>query len=133
MVALCDRIGTAVSSAELERRWSAARRGMAAAGLDALLIHGTNDYLGGYVRWFSDIPATTGYPTTIVFPAIGDMRIVSQGRFGLESADCAQCPGGRVGTLSHEKGYRPRRPNSLQRLTHQLPFAAAEVKFPGAT
>jgi Xaa-Pro aminopeptidase len=78
---------------------------MAAAGLDALLIHGTNDYLGGYVRWFSDIPATTGYPTTIVFPAVGDMRIVSQGRFGLDAPPPPNSPYRGVGRLIGAPGY----------------------------
>jgi Xaa-Pro aminopeptidase len=75
---LCDPI----SQAELERRWQAVRTRMRAEGLQALVLQNSNDWLGGYVRWFSGAPATNAYPRAIVFPAEGLMSSVGQGPFG---------------------------------------------------
>ncbi|NVL93188.1 MAG: hypothetical protein HWN71_09170, partial [Desulfobacterales bacterium] len=41
-----------ISSEELERRWNATRDVMKERHVDFLLIHNSNDYLGGYVKWF---------------------------------------------------------------------------------
>ena len=77
-----DRANTPVSTIELQRRWSAVRSAMAAAGIDVLLMQGNNDFMGGNVKWFSDLPATNGYPVTIVFPRDDDMTLVRMGPFG---------------------------------------------------
>jgi Xaa-Pro aminopeptidase len=37
--------------------------------------------MGGYVRWFTDMPATNGYPNTVVFPRDDEMTVVCQGPF----------------------------------------------------
>src|SRR5512136_632710 len=57
----------AVSDGELERRWKAVRARMKAERIDALVMQDTNEWLGGYVKWFSDIPARNGYPMTVIF------------------------------------------------------------------
>src|SRR5215475_9486947 len=75
------RIVTRISDEELERRWSAVRDVMRARGWDALVLQNTNDWLGGYVKWFTDLPATNGYPRTIIFPASGAMTVVEMGPF----------------------------------------------------
>jgi Xaa-Pro aminopeptidase len=75
------RIVTRISDDELERRWTAVRDIMRAHGWDALVLQNTNDWLGGYVKWFTDLPATNGYPRTIVFPASGAMTVVEMGSF----------------------------------------------------
>ncbi|MBV9567146.1 MAG: aminopeptidase P family protein [Hyphomicrobiales bacterium] len=72
---------TRISDAELERRWAAVREVMRARGWDALVLQNTNDWLGGYVKWFTDLPATNGYPRTIVFPVSGAMTVVEMGPF----------------------------------------------------
>ena len=74
----CD----AISTAELERRWAAARAAMRSAGIDALVMQGSQDFMGGYVRWFADQPALMGYPRTIIFPVEGLMTICDVGPFG---------------------------------------------------
>jgi len=79
-----ERIFAPVSDAELQRRWSAVDAAMQEQGIDALLMRGTNDYLGGYVKWFTDLPAVAGYPVTLVYPRGGGMTYVSQGQFGLD-------------------------------------------------
>jgi len=79
-----SRIIAPISTVELERRWRAVSAAMEAADLDVLLIRATNDYLGGYVKWFTDLPASTGYPVTLVFPRGGGITWISQGHFGLD-------------------------------------------------
>jgi Xaa-Pro aminopeptidase len=84
-MALSERLNTPISTAELERRWKAVRAAMAAENIDVLLMQNNNDHMGGYVRWFTDIPATNGYPNTVVFPRDDEMTVVCQGPFGGDS------------------------------------------------
>jgi Xaa-Pro aminopeptidase len=77
-----ERITTAISDRELERRWQAARDEMRARNIDALVMQNANDWLGGYVKWFTDIPATNGYPKTVIFYAGEPMTLVEMGGFG---------------------------------------------------
>ena len=81
-MALSERLNTPISTAELERRWRAVRAAMAAAHIDVLLMQNNNDHMGGTVRWFTDMPATNGYPNTVVFPRDDEMTVVCQGPFG---------------------------------------------------
>lgn len=78
-----ERVNTPISTQELERRWAAARAAMEANGIDVLLMQNNNDYMGGYTKYFTDIPATNGYPQTVVFPRDDRMSVVHQGPFGL--------------------------------------------------
>ena len=57
-MALSERLNTPISTAELERRWGAVRAAMAAEKIDVLLMQNNNDHMGGYVRYFTDMPAT---------------------------------------------------------------------------
>jgi Xaa-Pro aminopeptidase len=76
------RITTAISDAELQRRWSAVRAAMAAQNLDAIVVQDNNDWLGGGVKWLTDIPANNGYPRTVLFFADRPMTIIEMGTFG---------------------------------------------------
>lgn len=78
-----ERVNTPISSAELERRWAAVRAAMAEQRIDALLMQANNDFMGGYVKYFTDIPATNGYPATVVFPRNERMTVIGQGPMGL--------------------------------------------------
>lgn len=82
MAALSERLNTPISTAELERRWQAVRASMQAQRIDVLLMQNNNDHMGGYVRYFTDMPAVNGYPNTVVFPRDDDMTVVTQGPFG---------------------------------------------------
>jgi len=82
MEQLSERLQTPISTAELERRWVAVRAAMERDKIDVLLMQNNNDYMGGYVKYFTDLPATNGYPLTVVFPRDDLMTIVSQGPFG---------------------------------------------------
>ena len=83
MTELSPRLQTPISMNELVRRWKAVRRAMKTQKIDALLMQNNNDYMGGYVKYFTDLPATNGYPQTVVFPADEDMTLVSQGPFNM--------------------------------------------------
>src|SRR3954466_142042 len=80
---LSERLQTPISTAELERRWKAVRAAMKREGVDVLLMQNNNDHMGGYVKYFTDLPATNGYPITVVFPRDDAMSLVSQGPFGM--------------------------------------------------
>ena len=81
-MALSERLNTPISTAELERRWKAVRAAMEREKIDVLLMQNNNDHMGGYVRYFTDMPATNGYPNTVVFPRDDEMTVVCQGPFG---------------------------------------------------
>jgi Xaa-Pro aminopeptidase len=75
------RAVNAVSMGELQRRWTAVRREMRSRDVDALVIQNSSDWVGGYIRWFSNQPATNGYSSTVVFPVEGGMSLIDQGPF----------------------------------------------------
>ncbi|HTP97145.1 MAG TPA: M24 family metallopeptidase [Burkholderiales bacterium] len=77
-----ERINTPISTAELERRWAAVRAAMAERGIDVLLMQANNDFMGGYVKYFTDVPATNGYCATVVFPRDERMSVIGQGPHG---------------------------------------------------
>ncbi len=79
-----ERTNTPIPTRELERRWSAVRRAMTERKIDALLMQNNNDFMGGYVKYFTDLPATNGYPMTVVFPKDDRMTIIGQGPFGAD-------------------------------------------------
>lgn len=79
-----ERILTRIPDAELERRWTLVRTMMQAESIDALVMQASSDWLGGSVKWFTDIPATNGYPRTVVFPREGKMTVVEMGAFGVD-------------------------------------------------
>jgi Xaa-Pro aminopeptidase len=74
-----ERIPIQISTQELERRWTAVRSAMKDAGIDVLIMQNTNQFLGGYVKWFTDVPAFNGYPTTVMFPADDAMTVINIG------------------------------------------------------
>jgi Xaa-Pro aminopeptidase len=74
-----ERLLNPISTRELERRWAAARKGMAERDIDALVMQNNNDWLGGYVRWFTDTPLSNGYPRSVIFPASDAMTVVDMG------------------------------------------------------
>lgn len=76
-----DRIPTRVSDVELARRWDAVRKAMDQQGIDALVMQASQDWLGGVVRWFTDIPSNNAYPRTIIFPRAEPMFAVEMGPF----------------------------------------------------
>jgi len=74
-----ERISVQISTRELERRWKAIRSAMNIRKIDVLLMQNTEQFLGGYVKWFTDIPAFNGYPTHVIFPKDDDMTVINVG------------------------------------------------------
>jgi Xaa-Pro aminopeptidase len=101
-----SRILTRISDAELMRRWGAVRHVMRDRGIDAIVMQNTNDWLGGYVKWFTDLPANNGYPRTVVFHADAPMSVVEMGQANARrnfSADEALHRG--VGLMLHTPSF----------------------------
>ncbi|MFC1861989.1 M24 family metallopeptidase [Chloroflexota bacterium] len=73
-----DQQRYSLSQHELERRWKAVRERMAAKGVDYLVVQSQQRYVGGYFRWFTDVPGAN-YTITAVFPLGDDMAIISHG------------------------------------------------------
>ena len=68
-----------LSQYELERRWKAVREVMKAEAIDFLVMQNDNEWLGGYVKWFTDIPARNGYPMTVIFPVDDEITTITCG------------------------------------------------------
>ena len=75
-----DRRVARISKQELERRWKLVRNHMTERDLDALIIQTERDFTGGYVKWFTDIPAY--YPRTVVFHRSELMSVIEHGAAG---------------------------------------------------
>jgi Xaa-Pro aminopeptidase len=72
-----QRVTGSISSNELKRRWKEVRIRMRDLGIDFLVIH--NHERGGYVTWFTDVPAKGCSPFTIIFPAEDEMTTINPG------------------------------------------------------
>src|SRR5262245_16622047 len=92
MSGMAERLITPISSAELERRWTAVRAAMVAKGIDVLVTQSSNEFSGGYVKWFTDMPSGNGTMTTVVFPKDDLMTIVAPGPFGVDARPPAGDP-----------------------------------------
>jgi Xaa-Pro aminopeptidase len=80
---IAGRLLTPISNRELDRRWAAVRNEMKERRIDALVMQNNNDWLGGYVKWFTDLPAVNGYPRSVIFHASDLMTVVDMGPSGL--------------------------------------------------
>ncbi|NLY71599.1 MAG: aminopeptidase P family protein [Clostridiales bacterium] len=72
-----ERIRFPIPTRELERRWRLVKAEMQKQGIDLLIMQNSNMFLGGYVRYFTDIPAEHAYPVSVLFPAEGDMITIT--------------------------------------------------------
>ena len=83
---IAERLISPISTAELERRWAAVRAAMAAQNIDVLVMQNSNEFSGGYVKWFTDMPSGNGTMTTVIFPKDDLMTVVAPGPFGIDVA-----------------------------------------------
>lgn len=74
-----ERVRYPISTRELQRRWGLVRKAMKIQEIDALIMQNDNQFLGGYVRYFLDIPAQNAYPVSVIFPANDEMTVISHG------------------------------------------------------
>ncbi len=47
--------------------------------IDFLITRNDEEFLGGYVKWFTDFPARNSYPFTVIFPLDDEMTLISCG------------------------------------------------------
>src|SRR6201988_4095800 len=92
IMAAIERVETPISMPELERRWAAVRKEMEARGIDALITQNASDWLGGYVKWFTDVPAHNDYPRNAIFHRDDLMTMVEMGSKGGRSALAGKDP-----------------------------------------
>jgi Xaa-Pro aminopeptidase len=81
-MSVIERVENPVSVQELERRWAAVRKEMNARKVDALIAQNSSDWLGGYVKWFTDVPAHNDYPRNVIFHRDDLMTVVEMGNKG---------------------------------------------------
>ncbi len=81
---ISERVNHPLPTRELERRWALIRKAMEDRGVDVLLAQANNDFMGGYVKYLTDLPATNGYALTVIFPRDDSMTVIGQGAFGLD-------------------------------------------------
>ena len=81
-----DRRRYSLSEHELKRRWKAVRERMAAKGISHLVIQSQQRFVGGYFRWFTDLPGNN-YHITAVFPLDEDYEPALDSKV----ADIKQC------------------------------------------
>ncbi|MFH0848585.1 MAG: M24 family metallopeptidase [archaeon] len=73
-----ERHRYSLPKSEMERRWSGFRKRMAEQGIDYLVAQSQNRFVGGYFRYFTDIPGVN-YLITCVFPLDGEMTLIGHG------------------------------------------------------
>ena len=73
------RMPRIISDTELQRRWGAVRRAMRESDLDFLILQNCTDFLGGYIKWFTDMPALHNYPVTVIFSREDEMTTIWSG------------------------------------------------------
>ncbi|MHB8074670.1 M24 family metallopeptidase [Desulfosporosinus fructosivorans] len=76
-----ERFTRPIPTKELERRWDLVRKAMKDQDIDCLVIQSHSRFLGGYVRYFTDIP-NNDYATTILFPVNEEMTVINHGAVG---------------------------------------------------
>ena len=74
-----ERLTKCISTAELERRWKAVREMMRERKIDYLVMQNSEEYLGGFVRWFTDFSARWQFPMTVIFPVDDEMTTINCG------------------------------------------------------
>ncbi|MBV7276644.1 aminopeptidase P family protein [Clostridium sp. PL3] len=71
------RIRFPMSDREMQRRWTIVQAAMQKNGIDVLIAQNADQYLGGYFRYFTDIPTEQSYPMSVLFPAKGEMTTIT--------------------------------------------------------
>jgi Xaa-Pro aminopeptidase len=129
---LSERLQTPISTAELQRRWGLVRQAMEREKIDVLLMQNNNDHMGGAVKWFTDMPATNGYPMTVIFPRDDEMTVVMQGPFngdGRPPADVWRGVKRMLTTPSYESAHYTNLYDPELAAKALAPYAKATIGF----
>ena len=97
-------------------------------------MQNNNDHMGGYVKWFTDMPATNGYPNTVVFPADDEMTVVCQGPFNGDSRPPGDVWRGvkrMLTTPSYESAHYTQNYDPELAAKALAPYAKATIGFVG--
>lgn len=79
-----DRVHTRIPRLELERRWALVRDRLEERNIDALVVLTSDDFLGGYTKWFTDRPAISSYHTAVIFHRKDLMTVIDHGSIGMK-------------------------------------------------
>jgi Xaa-Pro aminopeptidase len=118
-----------VSGGELRRRWHAVRAAMRERGIDVLVLQNSSDWVGGYIRWFTNEPATNGYPSSVVFPLEEGMSVIEQGPFN-QTRECDETEVRDTGIA--RRLTTPNYPSVYYTGGYDAEIAACEVRRMGA-
>jgi Xaa-Pro aminopeptidase len=55
---------------------------MAERGIDVLVAQASNDWLGGHIRYLTDLSPTCGMAVTVIFPSDGEVAVITHGAPG---------------------------------------------------
>lgn len=82
MNSMPDRYRYHISNEELERRWTLVRAEMEKEDVDCLIVNAYDNMLGGYLRWFIDVPVAD-YPMSLIFHRNDNMTVLGHNGFDL--------------------------------------------------
>ncbi len=66
-----ERVVNPISTGELERRWKAVRAAMEEQSIDVLIMQGFNEFIGGYVKYFTVLFVVRYLPLSCYNECIG--------------------------------------------------------------
>jgi Xaa-Pro aminopeptidase len=89
---MAERLIAPISNRELERRWKTVRAAMTEQSIDVLVMQSSNEFSGGYVKYFTDMPSGNGTITTVIFPKDDLMTVIAPGPFGVDAKPPAGDP-----------------------------------------
>ena len=121
-----ERIRVQISTHELERRWKAVRTAMKEQGIDVLVMQNNDEFFGGYVKWFTDIPARNGVPATVIFPREDEMTVIYTGPRGGGITDHSTQDWALRGVK--KRFTAPYHPTLLYTRTYDAEFVVQELK-----
>ena len=120
-----ERLVQSVSTAELERRWTAVRKLMRERGIDYLVMQNQEEYFAGAARWFTDFAARHQYPMTVIFPVDGEMTLINCGQEPPAVQEKPQQV--QTGIADVPQGINARRPGRAGRTLHSPPLACIYI------
>lgn len=76
---------------EMQRRWTLVKKLMTEKDLDVVVCQNSNLFLGGYVRWFTDVPAENNIQMSVLFYPSKEITLLCSGATNLEPYPPVEC------------------------------------------
>jgi len=86
-----NRLRFRMPDGEMQRRWDLVKNMMAEKDLDVIICQNSNLFLGGYVRWFTDVPAENNIQMSVMFYPDQEMTLLCSGAPNLELYPPVEC------------------------------------------